>query len=46
MGAKKISIKDENEILQILRKWPASKLLSWEDLRVHLEKTLKKGDST
>ena len=46
MGAKKISIKDENEILQILRKWPGSKLLSWEDLREHLEKTLKKGEST
>ena len=46
MGAKKISIKDENEILQILRKRPGSKLLSWEDLREHLEKTLKKGDST
>lgn len=46
MGAKKISIKDENEILQILRKWPGSKLLSWENLREHLEKTLKRGDST
>ena len=46
MGAKKISTKDENEILQILRKWSASKLLSWEHLREHLGKTLKKGDST
>ncbi len=46
MGAKKISLKDENEIVQMLRKWPIGKLLSWEDLRGYLEKNLKKGDLT
>lgn len=46
MGVKKISLKDEKEILQILRKWSSSKLLTWEDLRDHLETILKRGEST
>lgn len=46
MGVKKISYKDENVILQILRKWPATRSLSWEDLRDYLGITLKKGTST
>jgi len=46
MGVKKISPKDEKEILQILRKWSSSKILTWENLREHLETNLKRGEST
>ena len=41
MGVRKITFKDEQDIIKVLHKWPPNKVLSWENVRELLKQNTK-----